>query len=402
MSRAYRVITAEQAVDEFSIDENDILVNPITGLPMASWSKDGTIVNKIDASYDFNETTKPNDFSRRRFYTAERSVDRYTAQVPLTGTFRGIHTDLGGGAILDRLAILYLQRWGYPPPILIFSITYRRHIFEALDEIRITHSKIPNFITGNMGLTSERFEILSVSPTWGLQGRLDIVAVWIGAIESSAVPTSGGTLSLVPGESTVDITDTNIPFAASIDLTTPGAAVTHIRVGLKGLSYRTWQCFFEDGVLAGEACISLGSFWDEVVFNTQVTYHMDYKISTAPNVPGSAGNPSTGWIPLLVSTTRGNTAQVSLAKCNGVASIPTEDVWSHDFPTLAGTPAIYNVRVFFDAITAQGDPCPTHHAGGEFFSACSPTGFACMSNFLGSAMTVDAKRLTVDFIEGII
>jgi hypothetical protein len=394
-------------VDEYVIDENDIISDQSTGLPRASWSNLGTVVNKIDVSYDFNETTKPNDYSRRRFYTAETSVDRYTAQPPLTGTFRGVHTSLGGSAILDRLALLYLQRWGYPPPILIFSVTYRRHVFEALDTIRVTHSKIPNCLTGTMGLSNELFEILSVSPVWGLQGRLDIMAVWIGAIERSAVPVSGGTLSLVPGESTVDATDTNIPFGTSITLTTPGAACTQIRVGLKSLCYRTWQCFFDDYILSfggkdtPPVCnVFFANYFDRVTFNTKITYHMDYKKSTAPDAPGG-GNPATGWVELLPSTDRGNTSQTTIDPCGGPATVPAEDLWTHFFGDidhpLLGVPSIFNVKIFFDAVTTAGNPCPTTHNN---CAALPPTG--CQSIFTASNLEGDTQRMTADFIEAIV
>jgi hypothetical protein len=409
MGSPYRVIRAPLAsgVDEYAIDEHDIIADPTTGLPAVTWSNLGTVVNKVDVSYDFNEPTKLNDYSRRRFYTAETSVNRYTAQPPLTGTFRGIHTSLGGSAILDRLALLYLQRWGYPPPILIFSVTYRRHVFEALDTIRITHAKIANCLDGTMGLTNELFEILSVNPVWGLQGRLDIQAVWIGAIERSAVPVSGGTLSLVPGESTVDATDTNIPFGTSITLTTPGAACTQIRVGLKSLSYRTWQCFYDDYILnnptkdTSPVCnVFLGNFFDRQTFNTTVTYHMDYKKSTAPDAPGG-GNPANGWVELLASSERGNTSRTGYDTCGDPATLPAEDIWTHFFGTvdepLLGVPSIFNVKIFFDAITTAGDPCTGAHAN---CGGLAPVG--CFSQLTASNLEADVQRMTADFIEAIV
>src|SRR5437867_914237 len=93
-------------VDEYLITDDDILVDPTTALPMANWSNLGTVVNKVDIRYDFNEATKRSDFSRRQVYTATKSVDRYSAQPAVIADFRGIHTSSGGQAIIDRFALL--------------------------------------------------------------------------------------------------------------------------------------------------------------------------------------------------------------------------------------------------------------------------------------------------------
>jgi hypothetical protein len=404
------------SVDEFAITEDDIIVDPASGLPMASWSNLGTVVNKIDAQYDFNETDHPLDFSKRQIWDAVASIDRYSAQPPLSIELRGVHTDAGGQEILDRFALLYLQRWGYPPPILTLSITYRRHLFEALDTVRVTHAKIHNPISGVLGLDAERMEIISLTPRWatpggGMLGRLELMLIWIGAIESSAVPVSRGTLSLVPGESTIDATDTNIPFASSITLTTPGDPCTAFRIGLKALNYRVWRCFFDDtaftvhGKDIEPTCDTYaGNFYSSNVYNTTCTYHLEYKVDSAPDAPGG-GNPAMGWVELLPSADRGNTSFFTAADCNASPGVPAEDTWAHYFSSILGAgegsrllsaPAVYNVNIFFDSVTTQGDPCPISH------SNCAGLGIGCLSTYTGSLLQTDQIRMTGDYIESIV
>ena len=73
--------------------------------------------------YDFNIPTLLKDtFGREQVYTADKSVERYTAQPAITAEFRGLRTTDGAQAVMDRFALLFLQRWGYPPPILLCSI----------------------------------------------------------------------------------------------------------------------------------------------------------------------------------------------------------------------------------------------------------------------------------------
>ena len=389
--------------DEFAIGEDDILAQP-TGMPVAEWSNTGVVVNKLDVSYDFNESTRPNEFTTRQIYTATASVDRYSAQPPLTSEFRGIHTSLSGQTILARHALLYMQRWGYPPPVLLCSVTFRRHMFEVLDAVRVTHSQIRNPITGKMGLDHELFEVMRVTPSWLIEGRLDLELLWVGAIETSAAPTSGGPLVLVPGTSTIDASDVNIPFGTSITVTTPGSPCSAIRIGLKSLNYRIWGCTWQDDGLnpppkdGVPSCdIDCGTFTDGLAFTSKITYHIEYKKSTAPDAPGTGTDPNTGWVTLLASTDRGSVSAFGTSPCGGTPGVPSEDIWTHYFPTLGGAPSVYNVKIFFDGLTTQGDPCPNSHT-----SCCGAVYGTCGSSFISSALITDQIRMTHDFVEGIV
>jgi hypothetical protein len=388
--------------DEYAIDDLDILVDVSTGLPMTRWSNQGTVINKVDVRYNWNEEAHRNDFGIRQLFSGEDSVTRYGVQPALTMDCRGIHTALVGQAILNRFAVIYLQRWGYPPPILTCTVTYRRHLFQALETLRVSHSKIPNCITGELGLTNERFEVISVNARWGIQGGLDLVLLWIGAIETSSVPVPSDALELEPGATTVDATDVNVPFASSATVATP-VACNQIRLGLKGLNYRVWRLHYNVwGLQQGPKvpdCEAQGVSFDSRLYNTRITYHIDYKTTPAPDAPGTPGDPTTGWIAFVGSSVRGNTSFVSAGGCGASPpSAPGEDVWTEfRADILPAAPAFYNIRVYFDGITAQGDPHPAPHLD------CGHGGSgACADIYTSSQLFTEQLRLTINYIEGIV
>ena len=61
---------------------------------------------------------------------------------------------------------------------------------------------------------------------------------------------------------------------------------------------------------------------------------------------------------------------------------------------LPGSPTTYNVRVFFDGVTVQGDPHP-----GESHIDCGT--FGCADAYNSSVIVAEQILLLVDFIEAI-
>jgi hypothetical protein len=389
--------------DEYALTDDDFICDPSTGLPLGGWSNQGTVVNKVDIRFNWNEATQRNDFGARQLFTGTSSVTRYAPQPSLGLEFRGLHLALGGQATLNRFAAIYLQRWGYPPPILQCSVPYRRHLFQALDTLLVTCSKIPNLITGAMGLVNERFEVISVQPRWGTQGRLDLTLLWVSAIETSAVPVPSDALPLVPGTSNIDSTDVDVPFAASADVTAPGPGNT-IRIGLKSLNYRLWRTTYD--VFSNEqpdkhqppVCVAQGQAYDEYSYNSRLQYHLDYKTAAAPNTAGIGVDPTSGWVPFVnAGTERGNTSLFGSAGCSGVAGVPGEDVWTEfafGGAILPGSPTTYMVRAYFDGLIVQGDPYP-----GALHMDCGNPG--CADAYNSSALVLEQRRMTIDFIEAI-
>ncbi len=391
--------------DGYTLDEHDILVDPQTGLPQAVWSKDATIRNTVDVLYDFNDPVlRKEDFGRRQVWTANASVKRHGAQPAITLEARGVRTALGGQALMEQLALGFVQRWGFTPPMLRVAVTFRRHLFEPLDSVRVTHPGIDNPITGLRGLDREQFEILEVSPQWLTEGKLVLLLLWTGAIETSAAPTTGGALSLVPGLGTTDETDLASPLAGSVTVTT-AAGTRKLTIGLKQRSYRQWQCVFNKHHLVDTdgnpktppVCQSAGLSYVNRAYTSQVQYRIEYKTSTAPDSPGSGGNPATGWVTLKAATTRGSVALFNEKKCFTSPQSPTlpgEDFWAEHFEALGGSPATYNVKVFFDSVTAQANPC-----SGLPGTYCSSPG--CTGSLASSLQQDEDADVTVDYVTSI-
>jgi hypothetical protein len=383
------------------LDENTILADRETGMPVYEWLRDDTIVNKIDIKFDFNEPDLVrDDFARRQVYVADRSRDRHGAQSPMRFELRGIRTTQGGEALMDDLALIYMQRWGYAPPRLKVSTVYLNHLLEPGDRIPVTHSLIKNPITGNLGLDRELFEVIHVSPSFLLEGKLDVELLWVGAIETSPVPTK--TLSnLIPGVSQVDPSDVPIPLSGSVTVQT-FPDITKFRIGLKRQTYRVWRCDF--AVQASSvfpkpgSCIPAGIQTLRRSYSGSVTYRMDFKTLDAPDTTGTDDDPTTGWVPLLASQTRGSADIYNDGQCGGAdPPVPGEERFDHFFETPEASPNTYQIKVFWTAVGTQSNPC-----GGLATSICDVDPLCAGESTLDSStLEADVQAFGVDFVEGI-
>jgi hypothetical protein len=341
-----------------------------------------------------------NDYGRRQVYTADASVVKVGTMPAIGMTLRGVKTSLGGQALMDKLALGFLQRWGYTPPMLRLAVTYRKHVWEILDSLRVTSSLIKNPISGVLGLRNERFEILDISPSWLTEGKLNLLLMWTGAIESSAVPTSSGGMLLVPGICTSTDTDQAITLTGSVTFTT-AASTSSLTIGFKGQNYRVWSCafnaaYFVEGQGKGDPgqCQCCTVSYINLSYTTQVTYHIEYKTSGAPDAAGSGSNPTTGWVTLKGTTSRGGVNLYGNRNCvtqYDFPSVPPEDFWTETFGALGASPATYNVKVFYDAVGVQASPCT-----GFSDDTCSTS--PCTGGSLASSTLItDVSGLTVDY-----
>ncbi len=396
-------MTAIVATEDFyTLDEHDILADPQTGLPGFSWSGQATIRNKIDLFYDFNDPAlRKDDFGRRQVWTADASVTKYGPQPASRMEFGGIRTNRGGQALMDTLALGFLQRWGQAPWFLRLAVTFRRHPLEILDSIRVSHPLITNPITGRRGLLREAFEVLEVTPQWLTEGKLQLLLLWTGAIETSAAPTSTGGLALTPGLGTTDETDMPIPLAGSVQVTT-AAGTSSLTIGLKAMAYRTWRCTFNKQAAGpnpkdpkSQACAPAGQSDVSRSYTSEVTYRIEYKVNAAPDAPGTGSDPTTGWVQLKAPTTRGAVAMFNQQTCTAAAPVtPAEDLWIESFDVLGASPATYNVKVFYESIAAQANPC-----AGINPALCS-TG-DCPGSLAASVQTADEDDVTVDYVTSV-
>jgi len=122
---------------------------------------------------------------------------------------------------------------------------------------------------------------------------------------------------------------------------------------------------------------------------------MDYKTTGAPGTPGTGGDPTTGYVPLLASKTLGSVSLLVDGGCGGGVSAPTESFFNEFFATLGASPNTYNVKVFYDAVGTQASPC-----GAIDPNMCSSGG--CGGNSLiSSTLKSDLQAFTVDYQESL-
>jgi hypothetical protein len=395
------VFTALEA--QPALDESNIVCDQ-AGMPEYDWARDATIINKIDVRFDYNEVDLvEGDFARRQVYAANLSRDRFNTQPIQPFELRGVHTDLGADAITDNLALILMQRFGYSPPLLKASATYQTHTIQQGDRIPVSHPLMRNPVTGKLGLDRERFEVLNVSPSWLTEGKVEYELLWVGAIESSPVPTK--TLSnLVPGLTSIDGTDVPIPLSGSVVITT-APAVSKFRIGLKALAYRIWMCSFDvqqnyniGGVPPVFECRSTGGTTLRQSFRGSWTYRMEYKVTTAADTTGTADDPTTGWVSLLASKTIGSVSLWAGGGCGaGVnPSTPAEEFFSEFFDEPAAAPNTYDVKIFWTAVGQAATPCPSLDP-----TMCDPDIFCPGGVLTGSTLLSDVSTFTADYLESI-
>ena len=142
---------------------------------------DEEIVNRVGLSYDYNLDTEenPGDYNIRQTYKAIDSKQAYGERDPVVIESKGIKTANGGQTIADDRALFFLKRFAEPPPILTVTVFYRNLRLEVMDVVLLTHADIPDPTTGTRGVTAKRFEVLDITPRFGLHGGLDMTLLSI-------------------------------------------------------------------------------------------------------------------------------------------------------------------------------------------------------------------------------
>lgn len=149
-------------VQSFGIDN-------IIGLP--SWNANlDSLINEVEFQYDHDG----DDYLTIAYYADGTSI---TARGPgkdtLTIKTKGLKTDYSPKSIASRATDILqrrknaiFNRYANPP----FKITANCHftnlLTEAGDIVPLTHPRVPNFDSGQRGVSAERMEVVSVSPKW--------------------------------------------------------------------------------------------------------------------------------------------------------------------------------------------------------------------------------------------
>lgn len=136
-----------------SINEDSITTYP-------KWDVDDTkIINKIKINWDYSEAE--GKYLKYSEFSDSESITAYGLRSPLTFSFKGIRSSLGGQAILDEYARILFARFSTP----VAEVEVKTHIDKSLknigDKVYVESSKIPS-ATGGLSFGSD-MEITSRS-----------------------------------------------------------------------------------------------------------------------------------------------------------------------------------------------------------------------------------------------
>lgn len=198
------------------------------------WSLgDGRIINVVAFEYDWNEPRARGQYGTRQSYAHLASIKKYGKRPTLPVQSQGIKTVNGGQAIADDRAREVTRRYAAPPPVLTLLVFFRHHVIDIGDKVAVTHSQIPNILTGLRGLTASLFEVLDASPDF-VTGRVQLMLLWIGGLTDPGPPSSLGIRDI--GDPAIDILGMDLPTGINLS----GTAVMHLATfsGSGGFSSR--------------------------------------------------------------------------------------------------------------------------------------------------------------------
>lgn len=137
----------------------------IIGLPKWDSNLDA-VINEIEFHYDYDSTS--DKFDTEEFYINSSSLNnRGPGKKPLELKTKGLHSELlRTGDVIERRKNKVWNRFAVPPIKVSVNSFFDRYLSEIGDVVPLTHSKIPDIVTGTRGLTSNRMEIVSKQVDW--------------------------------------------------------------------------------------------------------------------------------------------------------------------------------------------------------------------------------------------
>ena len=207
--KRYKLVVGSPTADVFLLTESNI----VSWQWVAGYSR---IINVVKFDYDFDIAGAKAIYGTRRTYTQQASVDRYGRRQPLVIQSLGVKTANGGAAITADRALQVVKRFAEPPHLLQVVTFYQKHPLEAGDQVKVTHSKIPNLKTGARGLTTEVFEILNVTPQFGGEGRVLLDLLWVGGLPTVSAPSDGGAVSTPTAQEPITFQDTTLTLGPEV------------------------------------------------------------------------------------------------------------------------------------------------------------------------------------------
>lgn len=135
----------------------------IIGVP--KWDQNLTgMIN--EAEFHIDHDAAASTYDNIHFFIGDTVDARGAGKKPLTIKSRGITTALGGLDFITRRKTRVFQRYEEPPPKINVDAFFEQYLSEVGDVVPITHTQVPNLVTGNRGVTSRLMEIIDRSVDW--------------------------------------------------------------------------------------------------------------------------------------------------------------------------------------------------------------------------------------------
>jgi len=171
-------------VDEVQEFDEDVII----GIP--KWNQNlGGMINEVEIHYNWDGSDFLNIDSS---LDSESIVNRGPGKKALEIKTKGC-TDT---EFFTRRTKRVFQRYAAPPPVLDVETFFNRQLSETGDVILVTHTKVPNLVTGDRGIVSDYMEIINRSVDWkrGVCKFRMLYTAWSG-MRFAAISPAGKVLS---------------------------------------------------------------------------------------------------------------------------------------------------------------------------------------------------------------
>lgn len=179
--------------------------------------------NLQTGAYFYNETFVKYDYQLVQNYYATIDVVPYVPSLqafqevsPIVVDGRMFNTSssaYGGVALSTRCKNIYLQRFGFPPPLIVCDVFDMMTILNPFDPVTLNHPNVPNYLTGAKGGPID-CQVVKVEPNWS-NGTMRVTLMAIGWYQAQSHPqqsvifsssvtftqntTSQGLVTILPG-----------------------------------------------------------------------------------------------------------------------------------------------------------------------------------------------------------
>lgn len=120
--------------------------------------------NELDFSYNWDWISQT--YASRDLYEDANSQVEFDAVKTKTIESRGIRSSLMTASRIEKFGLQFLKRYAKPAPTLTAKAFFRTRLLEVGDVIPLTSSKLPNLVTGRLGVDGQLVEIIGITPQY--------------------------------------------------------------------------------------------------------------------------------------------------------------------------------------------------------------------------------------------